>query len=381
LRPSPPRPGDALRIGVDARELQGRPTGTGRYLRNLLRAFTRDHGDTVVAYFNGDAPADAVLDHPGVLVRALPRARPGLLWQQRRLPAAARRDALDVLFCPAYTCPLVLDLPRVTTVHDLSFYALPGDFTWREGLRRRLTVAPSVRASRRVLTVSEFSRRELCDRFPEAAPRIVSIPHGADDDLLPPPDRDAARARLGIDGPFVLTVGTVFGRRRLPVLLRAIALLRRRHPRVRLEVVGDLRSHPRRDGPALAARLGLAQTVRYTGFASEAGLADRYAAADAAVFLSEYEGFGLPALEAMARGVPVVVSDRPAQNEVFAGAALTVPLEDEAALAGALARVLEDDALRHDLVARGRALAARHSWAEAARLTRDALAAAAREGP
>ena len=106
LTPSPPQPGDALRIGVDARELTGRPTGTGRYLRNLLRAFTRDHGDTVVAYFNGDAPADAVLDHPNVVVRALPRARPGLLWQQRRLPAAARRDALDVLFCPAYTCPL-----------------------------------------------------------------------------------------------------------------------------------------------------------------------------------------------------------------------------------------------------------------------------------
>ncbi|MET0551960.1 MAG: glycosyltransferase family 1 protein, partial [Vicinamibacteria bacterium] len=287
-----PPPGDALRIGVDARELSGRPTGTGRYLRNLLRAFTRDHGDTVVAYFNGEAPADPVLDHPNVVVRALPRARPGLLWQHRRLPAAARQDGLDVLFCPAYTCPLGLALPRVTTVHDLSFYALPGDFTWREGLRRRLTVALSVRASRRVLTVSEFSRRELCDRFPEAAPRIVSIPHGADDDLPPAPGRDAARARLALDGPFVLTVGTVFGRRRLPVLLRATALLRRRHPGVRLEVVGDLRSHPPRNGPALAARLGLARTVRYTGFTSEDGLADRYAAADAAVFLSEYEGFG-----------------------------------------------------------------------------------------
>jgi glycosyltransferase involved in cell wall biosynthesis len=370
-----------LRIGVDARELQGHPTGTGRYLRNLLRAFTRDHGDAVVAYFNGDAPADPVLDHPGLIVRALPRTRPGLLWQERRLPAAAGADGLDVLFCPAYTCPLSLRLPRVTTVHDLSFFALPGDFTWREGLRRRLTVALSVRASRRVLTVSEFSRRELCLRFPDAAGRVVAVPHGADDDLAPPPGRAEARARLGVEGPFVLTVGTVFGRRRLPVLLRAIALLRRRHPGVRLEVVGDLRSHPPRNGPALAARLGLERAVRYTGFTSEAGLADRYAAADAAVFLSEYEGFGLPALEAMARGVPVVVSDRPALDEVFASAAVADPLEDESALAAALARVLEDGALSRDLVARGHSLAARHSWAEAARLTRAALADAAREGP
>lgn len=370
-----------LRIGVDARELGGRPTGTGRYLRNLLRAFTRDHGDAVLAYFDGPPPADAVLDHPGVQVRPLARTRPGLLWQQRTLPAAVRRDRVDVLFCPAYSCPLRLDVPRVTTVHDLSFYALPGDFTWREGLRRRLTVAASVRASRRVLTISEFSRRELVSRFPEAADRVVAVPLGADDDLAPPPGRAEARARLDLDGPLVLTVGTVFGRRRLPVLLRALALLRRRHPRVRLEVVGDLRAHPPRNGPALAARLGLGHAVRYTGFTSEAGLADRYAAADAAVFLSEYEGFGLPALEAMARGVPVVVSDRPALDEVFASAALTVPLEDETALAAALARVLEDGALARDLVARGRALAARHSWAETARLTRQALADAAREGP
>lgn len=369
-----------LRIAVDARELSGRPTGTGRYLRNLLRAFTRDHGDTVLAYSNGEPAADGVLGQAGVVVRALPRTRPGLAWQQLRLPVAVQRDGADVLFCPAYTCPLRADVPRVTAVHDLSFFALPGDFTWREGLRRRLTVAASVRASRRVLTISEFSRRELARRFPEIEPRVVAIPLGADDDLAPPPDRGAARARLGLDGPLVVTVGTVFGRRRLPVLLRALARLRHRHPRVRLDVVGDLRAHPPFDGPALAARLGLARAVRFAGFTSEAELADRYAAADAAVFLSEYEGFGLPALEAMARDVPVVVSDRPALDEVYRTAALTVPLEDEAAIAAALARVLEDGALRDDLVARGRALAARLSWAETARRTRAVLADAAREG-
>lgn len=368
-----------LRIGVDARELQGRPTGVGRYLRNLLRGFTRDHGDTVVAYFSGPAPDDRVLDHALVLARPLRPTRPGLAWQQWRLPRATRADGLDVFFAPAYTCPWHLDVPRVTTVHDLSFFALPDDFTWRDGLRRRLTVAASIRVSTRVLAVSDFTRREIVARFPDAAARVIHVPHGADDDLPPAPPRSEARRRLGVRGPLVVTVGTVFGRRRLPVLVRAIALLRPRFPGLRLEIVGDVRAHPPFDGPALARRLGLGDAVRFSGFVDEAGLADRYAAADAAVFLSAYEGFGLPALEAMARGVPVVVSDRPALDEIFGEAALIAPLDDEDGIAHAIGRLLGDDALRAALVDRGRNLAARHSWTAAARETREALRAAARE--
>ncbi len=368
-----------LRIGVDARELQGRPTGVGRYLRNLIRGFTRDLGDTVVAYVVGRPPADPVLEHPLVEVRPLRRLRPGLAWQQLSLPPSARASRLDVFFAPAYTCPWSLGIPCVTTVHDLSFFALPEDFAWQEGLRRRLTVAASIRASARVIAVSDFTRREITSRFPAEADRVVTIPHGADDDLPEPPRRDEARARLGLRGPLVLTVGTVFGRRRLPVLLRAIGRVRTRFPGVRLDVVGDVRAHAPFDGPALARRLGLADCVSFTGFVDEAGLADRYASADAAVFLSAYEGFGLPALEAMARGVPVVVSDRPALNEIFGEAALVAPLEDEVAIADAIARLLSDQALHVERVHRGRNLAARYSWTLAAMQTRAVLAAAARE--
>jgi glycosyltransferase involved in cell wall biosynthesis len=204
-----------LRIGVDARELQGRPTGVGRYLRNLVRALAEDHGDTVLAYFNGEAPADRVLDHPRVVARPLERTRPGLAWQQARLPRAARADRLDVFFAPAYTCPWLLDVPRVTTVHDLSFFALPEDFAWRDGLRRRVTVAASIARSARVIAVSDFTRREIASRFPSAAGRVVHIAHGADEDLPERPERDEARARLQVRGPLVVTVGTVLGRRRL----------------------------------------------------------------------------------------------------------------------------------------------------------------------
>ena len=367
-----------LTVGIDARELQGRPTGTGRYLRNLLRLWTARGEDLFIAYVNGPAPPDPVLKHERVRVRTVGDGRGrGLVWQQRDLPPAVHADAPDVFFSPAYSCPLTLDLPRVTAVHDLSFFSHPSDFAWADALRRRITVAASVRASAAVLACSAFSAREIASRFPDAAPRVVHVPLGPDDDLPIAPAREAIRARRGLRGPLLLTVGAILNRRCLPTLLQATALLHRRGHDVYLDVVGENRTHPSLDLPDRTLRLGLAARVCLVGYATEEDLAERYAAADVAVFLSEYEGFGLPALEAAARGVPLVVSDRPALSEVFAEAALRVDPLDAEAVAGAVARLLRDHDLRQALVARGRELAARPSWALTADLTRAVLAAAA----
>jgi glycosyltransferase involved in cell wall biosynthesis len=367
-----------MKIGVDARELQGRRTGTGRYLRNLLREWLRAGDDTIVAYFNGPPPEDPLLGSPRLTTRAVgPGGARGLVWEQRLLPAAARADALDVFFSPAYTCPLGLDVPRVTTVHDLSFFALPHEFGLRDGMQRRALVGASVRASARVLGQSDFTRRELCAWFPDAAARVRTVALGPDDDLPPAPPRETARARLGARGPVLITVGSIFNRRCLPELLRAAALLAPRRPGLRLEVVGENRSHPPLDVGALVERLGLGGRVHLSGFLDDAELALRYAAADVAVFLSDYEGFGLGVLEAMARGLPTVVSRAPAMGEIYAGAALLVDPRDPLAVAAAVARVLDEDALRASLVERGRALAARFSWARTAAATRAVLAEAA----
>jgi glycosyltransferase involved in cell wall biosynthesis len=367
-----------LVVGIDGRELQGRPTGTGRYLRSLLRRW-RETGDSLVLYFSGDPPEDAVLEHPAIARRPVGdgRAR-GVVWQQRLLPPATGTDRLDVFFSPAYSCPLRLPTPRVTAVHDLSFFSQPQDFAARDGLRRRLLTGLSVAASRAVLACSDFTRRELAGRFPAAAPRVSHIPLGPDDDLPPAPSRDEARRRLGVSGPLLITVGAVFNRRCLPELLRAVARLTRRHPEIVLDVVGENRTHPALDLPALVESAGLGGRVRLSGFVDDSALAERYAAADAAVFLSEYEGFGLPALEAAARGVPLVVSRSPSLGEIFEDAALLVTPRDESAVARALDRVLVDGATRRRLVSAGRELASRYSWERTAELTRAACLRAAR---
>lgn len=365
-------------VGIDGRELQGRPTGVGRYLRNLLREWSRSGGDRLIVYFNGPAPADTVLQLPGLEPRPLGETPiRGALFAETRLRRAAAGDSLDVFFAPGYTCPLTLRRPRVTAIHDLSFFALPQEFSRLDRLRRRALVRASVAVSRKVLTISDFSRREIIRVFPSSAARVVAIPLGPDDDLPPPPPRDAARRALGVEGPLLLTVGAILNRRRLPVLLEAVKQLAARHPALRLEVVGANRTEPRRDLEEDLRRLGLTGRVRLAGFVDENALALRYAAADVCVVLSDYEGFGLPALEALCRGVPLVTSARPALSELFGEAALLVDPGNPGEVATAVDRVLADPALAEDLRRRGQTLAARFSWAETARLTRRCLEEAA----
>ncbi|MFI5183100.1 MAG: glycosyltransferase family 4 protein [Vicinamibacteria bacterium] len=367
-----------MRIGIDARELQGRPTGVGRYLRNLIGAWTRTTGDSLVLYLNGPAPKDPVLDHPLVETRALGDAPTrGLLWQERRLPRAAARDQLDVFFAPAYSCPLSLGLPRVTTVHDMSFFSIPDDFTVADAFRRRLLVGMSLRVSRHVIAVSDFTRREVLSHLPDLSGRVTAILHGADGEASPAPPREAAREALAIRGPLLVSVGSILNRRRLPTLLRAVRLLTKSHPRIVLDVVGENRTHPLLDLAALVADLDLQAHVRLSGFVTEEELRARYAAADVAVYLSEYEGFGLPVIEAMARGLPVVTSARAATGELFAGAALLADPGDAGAVAEAIGQVLDDPARAAALVASGRALVSRLTWAKAAAATRDVLLNAA----
>jgi glycosyltransferase involved in cell wall biosynthesis len=245
-----------LVVGIDGRELAGRPTGTGRYLRNLLRHW-REGDDQLLVYFNGPPALDPVLDHPRIRKRALgDGAARGLVFEQWILPREARADSLDVFFSPAYSCPLALGRPRVTAVHDLSFFACPQDFTVADALRRRMLAAPSMRASSRIPVCSDFTARELRRLFPELADRAVHVPLGADGDLQSLASRAEARTALGVAGPLILSVGAIFNRRCLPELLRATARLRDRYPALVLEIVGDNRTHPRLDVEGLVAALG-----------------------------------------------------------------------------------------------------------------------------
>ena len=351
-----------MRIGIDARELCGKPTGVGRYLSGLLGQWSGDVAasrHTFVLYANESISTPIANGE----LRIVPGPA-GAAWEQLSLPAAARQDRLDLFFAPAYTAPLRLNIPIVLTVHDISFVAHPEWFRWKEGLRRRTLTRWSSRRARLVLTDSDASRREIVSYFSIAPERVRRIYPGAV--TLP------LQATLQRD-PLVLFVGSVLNRRHLPDLIRAFKPIAKRHADARLEIVGENRTYPHQDLPAVVAAEGLGSQVSIRDYVPDAELTALYGRARAFAFLSEYEGFGLPPLEALSAGVPPVLFDTDIAREVCGDAALFVRNGDHSAITGALERVLFDETVRRGVLDAAPGVFARYSWPRAAAETLAAL--------
>lgn len=357
-----------MRIGIDARELAGQVTGVGRYLAGLLREWMREtraastSSHEFVLY--APEPLALPLDQRRAATRLIPGAS-GTWWEQVRLPRVASGDHLDVFFAPAYTAPLRLDVPIVATIHDLSYVAHPEWFRLIEGARRRwLTRATATRA-RTIVTVSEFSKREIIERFGVAETKVRVVPQGIDRPAAPPPALDGSAG-----DPRILYVGSIFNRRRIPDLIRAVAALSRRRPGVSLDLVGDNRTFPLQDIDAAIENHAMTATVRWHRYAADEALAALYAGARAFAFLSEYEGLGTTPLEALSAGIPPVVLDTPVARESLEGAAIYVPVNgDVPAIALALEAALFDEHARGRILAAAPGALAKYDWPRAARET------------
>jgi glycosyltransferase involved in cell wall biosynthesis len=347
-----------MRIGIDARELCGRTTGVGRYLGGLLREWSRSHRNHEFVLY-APAAIGATLDTRRFATRLVPGGG-GTWWEQLALPRAAGGDHLDAWFAPAYTAPLRLALPVVATVHDISFVAHPEWFRLRDGLRRRWLVRRTVEKARAVITVSQFSRRELIDRLELADGKIHVIPNGID--RVP---RSGAE-HSSTAAPRLLYVGSIFNRRHVPDLIRAFAPIARSRRDAALDIVGDNRSHPHENLPATIAAEGLTGRVRWHEYASDEQLRDLYASAGAFAFLSEYEGFGLTPLEALARGIPPVLLDTPAARETCGAAAVYVRGGGVPAITAAIETALFDPQERARILAAAPAQLAMFDWTRSA---------------
>lgn len=346
-----------MRIAVDVRELCGRPTGVGRYLGEVLHEWAEGseaarHEWDLYAHERAALPP-AFADR----MRVLPGAG-GTRWEQWTLARALAADRPDVLFAPGYTAPLTAPCPTAVTVHDVSFSAHPEWFSAREGLRRRVLTSWSARRARAVLTVSEFSKQEIV-RFagiPES--RIRVIPHG---------QRSLPSHAGGPREPMVLYVGSLFTRRNIGPLSRAFASrVLRAVPDATLMLVGENRMHPPMDFDDLARQSGGRIAVR--SYVAEDELVRLYGAASAFAFLSEYEGFGLTPLEALAAGVPPIVLDTAVAREIYGPAARYVPATPplEPAIGAALIEMLTSQEARASLLRQAPEVLRRYRWDRAA---------------
>ena len=356
-----------MRIAIDARELAGKPTGVGRYLSQILSAWTRLPAAAAHEFILCSPEEQSDAGWAPLTVSQLSATGYGTIWEQLVLPGLLKKSRANVLFAPAYTAPLNSPVPVVLTVHDVSFVAHPEWFSWREGIRRRVITKASARRAARVLTQSNFTKREAV-RYLGLDQSRVDVIYLGTTTLRTNAERE----------PLVLYVGSIFNRRHVPELIEGFSQLATRHATARLEIVGDNRTMPEIDVDALIAHSGAPDRIRARHYVSDAELSSLYARASAFAFFSEYEGFGLTPLEAMAGGIPVVVLDTEIAREIYGPAATYVAHPEPAMIAGALERVLTDTTERQRLAEAGKAQVERYSWDECARRTLQVLLACAK---
>jgi glycosyltransferase involved in cell wall biosynthesis len=351
-----------MRIGIDAREIAGRQTGVGRYLSGLIAEWSasdlaRVHQFVLYAH-------ETIPQPPGPFITRIVPGRSGTWWQQVQLPRAVRDDRLDLFFSPQYTAPLLLTTKTVVVIYDVSFAAHPEWFRFREGLRLRWLSRTAAANACAVITISEFSRREILEHLNVPESRIHVIPPG-----VPVRHTDPRSTRE----PKVLFVGSVFNRRHVPDLIAAVAPILRVQPRASLDIVGDNRSYPHQDLMAAIEREQLGAQATWHRYASDDQLADLYGRARAFVFLSEYEGLGLTPLEALTAGVPSVLFDTAVGRESCGNAALYIAPDRPHDIRHAIEQLLFDEPVRSKLLAAAPEALARFSWARAARQTLEVL--------
>ena len=281
----------------------------------------------------------------------------------------AVRASKSELLHVSYIAPPVPLCPTVVTIHDLSYLAHPEWLSARVRLQLRLLIPPSLRRAARVVAISEFTKRDLIARYGTPADKITVVPEAPAAEFTPLPDAASQPLPAGVREPFILAVGNLEPRKNLATLIEAFGDLVRRGFGGLLVVAGKDK-YQGEQAAGTVARMGLQSRVIFTGYVDDPTLRLLYNRAALFVYPSLYEGFGLPPLEAMACGCPVVASQATAIPETVGDAAILVDATSVAALAEAMGRVVNDPALARRLSLEGRARAAQFSWERTAELTR-----------
>jgi glycosyltransferase involved in cell wall biosynthesis len=351
-----------VRLAVDARKLTD--FGIGTYLSALLRGLD-ERGDiqlSVVTRPGHEGRVGGLAPSARVLTTS---AGGYTVAEHLKVPTTLWRERVDLVHIPHYVVPAFIPRPIVTTIHDvIQLFYPPSDSPSLALLYLRLTLRSALRRSRVVITVSRTSRRDLINLFKADPGRLMVVPNGADPELSARPSSaevDALKEFYGLQAPLVLVVANDKPHKNLDVVLRSYHLALRRH-RVpgQLVFVGGVEPSSRL--AVRAEHLGIADRVRFLGRVPQSHLRALYHVAAVLLHVSLYEGFGLPVLEAMGAGLPVVTSNIGAMRELGEDAARLVNPLDVDEVARAVEQVLVDDPLRRRMVEAGRRRAERMTW-------------------
>ena len=363
-----------MRIGIDYTAAVRQGAGIGRYTRELVRALAkldRSHDYVLFAAAGGQRLVDTGWP-PNFQTHAVPLSDRALaiLWHRLRLPlwVELATGPLDIFHSPDFVLPPVRRARTMLTVHDLSFIRYPecADANLRAYLNK--VVPRSVQRADFVLADSQNTKNDLVELLGVEFEKIEVVYPGVEDRFRPIEDQpllEEVRTRYSLPPRFVLGLGTLQPRKNFTGLIEAFADLRFAICDLRLVIAGG-KGWLYEEIFATVERLGLEEKVVFPGFVADEHLPALYNLADLFVFPSLYEGFGLPPLEAMACGTPVITSDASSLPEVVGEAELMMEATDVEALTEAMKRVLEDNALREGMIAKGMKQAKKFTWEQAA---------------
>ena len=368
-----------MRIGIDGMIWGGEERGVATATRRLILEFAsvcRAH--ELVVIVSDPRVHEQFLTSSNSNVEVVRYGRrtgvQRILWQQLGLPRLVRKLHLDILYCPCYTVPMLTGVRTVVTVHDVIASKRPDVCRAGNRLHLRLLLGPSMRRASCITVPTNSVKLDVLAEFAVSDQQVAVVPWGVDMEIAPVEPEQArrfVRGRFGIVEAYALFAGCLERKKNLATAVEAC-----RKAGIRLVIVG-----PRESGQVrleAAARQWPHEGVSQLGYVSNTELSALYSAARVFVFPSHIEGFGLPVIEAMHCGVPVVTSDAPAIREVTGGAAMHESASDPVAMARALERVLTDSVLREELSARGRERAAEFTWKRAANLFAEVLERAVR---
>ncbi|MCX6559672.1 MAG: glycosyltransferase family 1 protein [Candidatus Aminicenantes bacterium] len=373
-----------MRIGIDAHKAEDDGCGNCTYIRGLVRGLAEiDRENEYVLYVcdPGHPYFRGLALPPNFRLRRL-RPRASFLRIPLALALASRRDRLDVLHVQ-YIAPPCHRGRLVATIHDLGFLRVPDTFPKPFVWRSRILVRATARRATRIITGSAHARDDIAATYRLDPARVAFIPHGVAPEFFTPRDPAATQRVLdahGIRRPFILSVSRINPRKNIPLLAaafrRLVAPPVAPSPRPQLVLVGKPDFDSGRTMSAVSA--GIGPDLIATGYVPDEDLRHLYSSAAAFVYISLFEGAGLPVFEAMASGAPVVTTASTSMAELAAGTAVLVDPSDEEGLARVLRRLLEDSTFRADRIAAGRRRAAELTWREAALRTLEVYRAAAR---
>jgi glycosyltransferase involved in cell wall biosynthesis len=363
-----------MHIGLNAHLLSFsrsyRAAGINWYIYSLLRCLPNVDNQHRYTVFLGDEEASHALPDLRTKMTFVPTVNPAVrvLWEQLVQPPQLWRESIDLLHSLAFVQPVILPCAGVITIYDLSFFLYPQRFQpWRR-LYLKWGTGYSARKARRIIAISNSTKHDITELLKVPEGKVDVVRCGVDEDFHPIEDKgllDGLRSKRRLPGQMILFVGTIEPRKNLITLLRSYALLRQRIQAPPL-VIGGPKGWHHEEVFTQAQELGLREHVIFPGYIPREELPLWYNAADLFIYPSLYEGFGLPPLEAMACGTPVIASNTSSLPEVVGDAGMLVHPDGVEDMAEAMKRVLSDPELRVEMARRGLSRARMFSWQRAA---------------